>query len=263
VYKRCANIKNLDFEISFEDYESIVSRQCYYCNGMEEKGFNGIDRNDQTKGYIVDNCLPCCTMCNYVKGSLHSSGFIKRVQHILTHQKHIQGQYYPECFADHKSGSYNAYKARSEKKDMDFQLTKEEFLQTCSEPCYLCGKINTEKHTNGLDRVDSSKGYIIDNIKSCCGECNYMKKTYHLDELLKHLYAIHVHCDHTVEQDVSETLQNKMIVCNDGKKSKSELHAESEQRKATRKLELIKKYNDEEYKKNKSTILAEKRSGKI
>jgi hypothetical protein len=263
IYKRCANIKNLDFEISFEDYESIVSSRCYYCNSMEEKGFNGIDRNDQTKGYVVDNCLPCCTMCNYVKGSLHSYGFIKRIEHILTHQGCIQGLYYPECFADHKSGSYNVYKTRSEKKHLEFQLTQEEFLQTCSEPCYLCGKINSETHTNGLDRLDSSNGYTIDNIKSCCGECNYMKKTYDLDRLLKHLYAIHLHFGQTVDQSFSEPLQNRMIVCNDGKKSKSELHAESEHRKATKKLELIEKYNNEEYKKIKANVLAQKRLDKV
>ena len=30
------------------------------------------------------------------------------------------------------------------------------------------------KH-NGIDRVDPSKGYTIDNCVSCCSKCNYAK----------------------------------------------------------------------------------------
>jgi hypothetical protein len=260
VYKRCANTKNLDFKLSFEQYKSLVDQKCYYCNGTEEKGFNGIDRNDQTKGYTIDNCLPCCTMCNYIKGSLHSSGFIKRIEHILTHQGRIQGEYHAEYFADHKGCSYSGYKKRAETKQLDFHLTQDEFLQIRSEVCYLCGKMNTDTHVNGLDRLDSTKGYTIDNVKSCCGECNYMKKKYLIDELLDHLYAVHTHCGSIQLATNNVPLQNKMIVCNDRKKTHAQMNEESEQRKEINKNALIEKYNNEEYKQNRATMLAQKRA---
>ena len=31
---------------------------------------------------------------------------------------------------------------------------------------------------NGIDRVDNSVGYTIDNCVSCCGMCNFMKRSY-------------------------------------------------------------------------------------
>jgi len=33
-----------------------------------------------------------------------------------------------------------------------------------------------EYYYNGIDRIDSSKGYIKDNIRPCCGICNKAKR---------------------------------------------------------------------------------------
>ena len=35
---------------------------------------------------------------------------------------------------------------------------------------------------NGLDRVDSSKGYVMSNVQPCCTRCNYAKHTGTVDE---------------------------------------------------------------------------------
>jgi len=119
--------------------------------------------------------------------------------------------------------------------------------------------MNTDAHVNGLDRINSTKGYSIDNVKSCCGECNYMKKTYILDELLDHLYAVHTHCGSIQLATRDVPLQNKMIVCNDRKKTHAQINEESEQRKDINKIALIEKYNNEEYKQNRATMLAHNR----
>jgi hypothetical protein len=63
-----------------------------------------------------------------------------------------------------------------------------------NEPCYLCGKPNTVIHHNGIDRVDNNNGYILDNCKSCCGDCNYMKKTFTIESFFVKMQAIyHTH----------------------------------------------------------------------
>lgn len=59
---------------------------------------------------------------------------------------------------------------------MDFELTKEQFYNLISQPCYYCG--DKEKEFNGIDRIDSQKGYIIDNCVTCCEYCNKMKLDY-------------------------------------------------------------------------------------
>jgi hypothetical protein len=43
---------------------------------------------------------------------------------------------------------------------------------------------------NGLDRIDSSKGYTRDNVEPCCVICNTMKWTLSKKDFLKHIALI-------------------------------------------------------------------------
>lgn len=72
--KRAANNSNFKNEemISKTEFDLIVFNDCHYCG---KKGPNGIDRNDNSKGYINGNCVPCCKHCNYVKGDLSIKDF--------------------------------------------------------------------------------------------------------------------------------------------------------------------------------------------
>ena len=117
----------------------------------EEKNFSGIDRRDQTLGYIVSNCVPCCEMCNFMKKSLSEGVFIKRIDHILLYN----GQYYPDIFANHH------YKVRAQEKQFEFQITEQEIYKITCDKCYICGKIPTNIHKNGIDRFNSSIGVCI------------------------------------------------------------------------------------------------------
>ena len=38
---------------------------------------------------------------------------------------------------------------------------------------------------NGIDRIDSSKGYTVENSVACCKYCNTAKNTMSVDEFLK------------------------------------------------------------------------------
>jgi hypothetical protein len=182
-YKRSAEYKNLDFTITYEEYLELVAKDCHYCGIIQDRGFNGIDRKDQTQGYLLENCVSCCKICNYMKGSTSDEVFIKRVEHILTFQGKITGNLYPDCFANHKSSLYSEYRRRALKKQLDFLLTQNDYERIIKEDCYLCGKKNEENHTNGIDRINNKMGYLQDNVKSCCCECNYMKKDYELDHI--------------------------------------------------------------------------------
>ena len=71
---------------------------------------------------------------------------------------------------------YSVYKTSAISKQLDFELTKGDFVEMVESPCYYCGIIQ-EKGFNGLDRLDSNsdKGYIMSNCVSCCQFCNMMK----------------------------------------------------------------------------------------
>lgn len=272
IYKKCASDKNLDFELTEEEYYELVQKECYYCNEIQEKGFNGLDRVNCRKGYIKDNCVPCCEICNFIKGSLEEHIFIRRVEHILSHQGLYEGKLYPECFANHYSARYDIYEKRANKKILDFKITREEFKNICLQDCYICGKKTDDNHVNGIDRIDNNKGYEKDNVKACCGECNFMKNKFDLNVFYDKLKKI---LDN--KKDYIESLNDNNIDINKdntthpnlkiykylNKKSKDELKEESIINKE-KKLQITReKYNDEEYKLQRANELKEKRANMI
>ena len=103
-------------------------------------------------------------MCNYIKGSLSVDAFINRIEHILTVQQKIDGHLYDHYFPNHIKATFQQYFIRANKKGFEFKISEEEYSNITSQNCYICGKINTETNQNGIDRVDSSIGYITTNI---------------------------------------------------------------------------------------------------
>ena len=185
-YKRSAETKQLEFNMTKGDFMEMVESPCYYCGIIQKKGFNGIDRldSDSNKGYIMSNCVSCCEMCNFMKGCLGPNIFINRVEHMTTHLKLFQGNLHPEDYKDIANVNYSDYKLRANRKELEFDLSKSFFNEKIKEPCYLCGKQISTTHKNGLDRFDSDIGYIEKNVNSCCGNCNMIKRDYNYDDFI-------------------------------------------------------------------------------
>jgi len=87
VYKRSARIRTLAFGLTFEQFERLTQRYCFYCgsppsNVRKSRTMNpdfiysGIDRVDNTQGYTMRNCVPCCAQCNRAKESMHLGDFV-------------------------------------------------------------------------------------------------------------------------------------------------------------------------------------------
>ncbi len=70
--KRAENNFPNDKMISEAEFDLITDEDCHYCG---KKGPNGIDRVDNSQGYIKTNCVSCCKHCNYVKGDLSVDDF--------------------------------------------------------------------------------------------------------------------------------------------------------------------------------------------
>ena len=103
-YKSGARLRNYSWELSFEDFVEIASKPCYFC-GQEPKDwecfsnspsirkdspladaelykikFSGVDRYDNTKGYTVENSVPCCVYCNRAKSDMSFEQFKTHVE---------------------------------------------------------------------------------------------------------------------------------------------------------------------------------------
>ncbi len=66
-----AKRRHIVVELTFETYRELVAGgKCEYCSGLLPEAGYGIDRIDRRLGYIVGNCVPCCSSCNYLKMKL-------------------------------------------------------------------------------------------------------------------------------------------------------------------------------------------------
>lgn len=97
-YKNSARKRGYVFELTKEDFLEITTKSCHYC-GQEPSNefttnsntgifvYSGIDRMDNTKGYTVDNCVPCCKICNVMKQQLSISEFYAHIKQIVSRKQ--------------------------------------------------------------------------------------------------------------------------------------------------------------------------------
>lgn len=204
IYKSSAKERKIPWELEDDFAQELFKMKCHYCGEMNvvkgkrvEQGvdefeyveINGIDRMDNTKGYIKGNVVPCCTICNYVKFTTNYEIYLKRIKHMLTLFLISDKLYrYPEAFPNKISGSFNHFRNSAAERKKDFSIFEEEFDVLVNQDCYMCGKESNDRHQNGLDRYDNNLGYTVKNCFSCCTTCNYTKNNYELDVILKKFY---------------------------------------------------------------------------
>lgn len=98
-YKRHAKDRNLEWNLTKEQFFKLTSGNCFYCdleplqkvysNSKKQKPYiyNGIDRKNNKEGYYLENCVSCCSICNQAKLDLTLEEFkiwLKRIS------KHFQ-----------------------------------------------------------------------------------------------------------------------------------------------------------------------------
>ncbi len=175
-YKRRAARISSTFNLSENEAKDLFERECYYCDFKQQEILNGIDRICNELGYIDTNLVTCCTTCNMMKSTHDEATFILMCAQISKYRGLHEIENYSYVFNDYKCSPLAYYKYRANKKEIVFDLTEDEFNEIRNNKCYLCGRKNTNTHTNGIDRIDNNKGYTKDNCKACCRDCNIMKR---------------------------------------------------------------------------------------
>ena len=68
VYKESIRHGTLS-DILLGQYVKLLQQGCHYCGeGLENSTKSGLDRINNSKGYTLDNVLPCCGACNQIRG---------------------------------------------------------------------------------------------------------------------------------------------------------------------------------------------------
>lgn len=77
------------------------------------------------------------------------------------------------------------YRINAKRRDLAWDISEERFLVLISGNCRYCGcppsalkqlPSGSSMIYNGIDRRNSAKGYVEDNVVSCCSSCNYAKR---------------------------------------------------------------------------------------
>ncbi len=84
-----------------------------------------------------------------------------------------------------KRSLIRSYKSNARNKGYTFNLTDDECTFLFKQNCHYCNAVPRlrKRHSsqssgylaNGIDRMDNNIGYEIDNVITCCSECNYKK----------------------------------------------------------------------------------------
>lgn len=76
---------------------------------------------------------------------------------------------------------YSNVRSNARIRGIEFTLSKSDVSYLSAQPCHYCGMVGGNKsertlNYNGLDRLDSSFGYVLGNVVTCCGTCNLAKR---------------------------------------------------------------------------------------
>lgn len=229
----CGNILELG-KPGLYNYHKTNKQWCNKCKPA------GVNKTKHHKGEILGNCFELIKHLGGNKWEVKCIKCGKIQEQAISNIKRHKGEtcYYclhPNALRNSPGGKgilsgpieerfYNYYKSRIEsdnlkgKKFKEWNLSLEEFTGLVRGNCVYCGcaprvenqwannkrktSLDEDYSFNGIDRVDSNKGYTIDNCVSCCPKCNRMKSDLDKDDFLSHvskIYNFSNKCSTTIE----------------------------------------------------------------
>jgi hypothetical protein len=88
--------------------------------------------------------------------------------------------------------AFMSLKSNAKSRGLSVELSEDNFFEIAKNKCIYCDASPTEKtppkkwqisvYLNGIDRVDNSIGYTVENSVACCKQCNWSKKDLTLEE---------------------------------------------------------------------------------
>lgn len=97
-YKTNARVRNLKFELSFDDFVILTEQECAYCGSppsnkinskdlIGEWEYNGIDRVNNDQKYTKENSVSCCKKCNFMKSNFSKIDFLNHIKKIAKYNE--------------------------------------------------------------------------------------------------------------------------------------------------------------------------------
>lgn len=92
-----------EFNLPFEWFIHAIHAPCHYCGSQDANKisvaskrpgewlvkdfrYNGLDRLDNSVGYVIQNCVPCCFICNRAKNSMPYTLFVEWIDNMIQYR---------------------------------------------------------------------------------------------------------------------------------------------------------------------------------
>ena len=98
-YKRAAEKRKHEFNLTNDEFFDLIQQNCFYCGHHPSTSgpkyfeyydnsfkYNGIDRKNNNEGYTLNNCVPCCFVCNHAKSKMTLKQFRRWIKQIYDKQ---------------------------------------------------------------------------------------------------------------------------------------------------------------------------------
>ena len=91
--KRGAKQRGYTWDLTSTQVRQLTTQPCYYCGEEPSQGasrvwpngvylYNGLDRVDNKLGYIINNVVPCCGICNWGKKAMTQEEFLTWISRV-------------------------------------------------------------------------------------------------------------------------------------------------------------------------------------
>lgn len=105
-HKAQAKNRNIVWDLTYEEAILLLKSNCHYCGRKPNKSFNsytqrkfseqknkfeilcnGIDRIDSNLGYVKNNVVSCCKICNFAKNNLTCDEFMSWINDLVKYKE--------------------------------------------------------------------------------------------------------------------------------------------------------------------------------
>lgn len=163
----------------------VKVKKCHRCGNTYPLTLDYFHKNKSKK----DGFQSYCKTCNIEYYYKYSKNEENRERIVRLSKKHNERMYSSIESLLHKR--FSGAKNRAKRKHMDFDIPQEylyELWDNQDGKCYYSGLSMTfdanDLYTVSIDRIDSSKGYIIGNVALACWVINNMKASLTIEEFV-------------------------------------------------------------------------------
>jgi len=169
-----------------------------------ERAPNPGTRKNDTAAYW--KCLCKCGKCVIIRGYSLTTGKTQSCGCLKLEAPHLVPFSEPK-YPPLEAAARLVWKRKNRYSELPFEF----FLKMCQENCFYCGaapnlkcfakRKDTQEFTyNTIDRLDSSKGHIIDNVVPACLICNRAKLDRSLEKFQQYIFAL-IHHQRLIPQE--------------------------------------------------------------